>query len=377
MTRLDSTQSRLVESTWGLGVASRGNITADHDISGTVREPLDTMREPLGAVSLHQYSLCAQFRVDLNRTPKRASQGTLRWTHTFYHSVRICGESDLATFCRRRSLLHGPPYRPQPTNPGLRCDLPKVTSVAISGDFGSVAENFKLGDVLNNMCLTIPGGDIDDGVQLQIQPCLNLAKNRQLFRMMNGPSSGTVQIVWDAQGKVTTVDCNGSSAQPYSKSTSDSRRGSMFRTRSIRSSSYACLSGHSREVVVSQMKCDCTELEFLCGEVKFMNDNGDEGVEIHCRHYHLRSIQPMQTDNELSAQTGRGWRRSRMFKIVLVAWAVYSSGVTPIRNARRPEGVSYNQRWEVVETGGEHGDDVTGLTDNEIVEVHGRERVPL
>ncbi|KAJ7832833.1 hypothetical protein B0H14DRAFT_2591787 [Mycena olivaceomarginata] len=26
-----------------------------------------------------------------------------------------------------------------------------------------------MGDVLNNMCLTVPGGDIDDGVQLQIQ----------------------------------------------------------------------------------------------------------------------------------------------------------------------------------------------------------------
>jgi hypothetical protein len=72
------------------------------------------------------------------------------------------------------------------------------TSVAISGDFGSVAENFKMDDVLNNMCLTVPG----DGVQLQIQPCLNLAKNWQLFRMMKCPSSGTVQIVWDAQGKV-------------------------------------------------------------------------------------------------------------------------------------------------------------------------------
>jgi hypothetical protein len=52
------------------------------------------------------------------------------------------------------------------------------------------------------MCLTVPGGDIDDGVQLQIQLCLNPAKNWQLFRMMNGPSSGTIQIVWDAQGKV-------------------------------------------------------------------------------------------------------------------------------------------------------------------------------
>ncbi|KAJ6575591.1 hypothetical protein DFH09DRAFT_1078552 [Mycena vulgaris] len=95
------------------------------------------------------------------------------------------------------------------------------TEVAESGDFGSIAVNFQVGD---NMCLTVPSGNIDDGVQLQIQTCLNPVKNRQLFRMVNGPASGTIQIVWDAQGKcvtnggtaVTTVDCNGSSAQLWS-----------------------------------------------------------------------------------------------------------------------------------------------------------------
>jgi hypothetical protein len=32
---------------------------------------------------------------------------------------------------------------------------------------------------------------------------------------------------------------------------------------------------------------------------------------------------------------------------------------------------------EVVETGSKRGDNVAGLTDNEIVEVHGPERAPL
>ncbi|KAJ7270529.1 hypothetical protein C8J57DRAFT_1508559 [Mycena rebaudengoi] len=90
------------------------------------------------------------------------------------------------------------------------------TEVSQSGDFGSVAVNFHVGDALNNMCLTVPSGSIDDGVQSQIQPCLNPAKNRQLFRMVNGPTSATIKIVWDAQRKVTTVDCNSSSAQLWS-----------------------------------------------------------------------------------------------------------------------------------------------------------------
>ncbi|KAJ6535041.1 hypothetical protein B0H19DRAFT_1184773 [Mycena capillaripes] len=98
------------------------------------------------------------------------------------------------------------------------------TAVAESGDFGSVAVNFNFGDELNKMCLTVPSGIIDDGVRLEIQPCLNPTKNRQLWRMVNGPTPGTIQIMWDAQGKcvtnagtaVTTVDCNNSASQMWS-----------------------------------------------------------------------------------------------------------------------------------------------------------------
>ncbi|KAJ6623741.1 hypothetical protein B0H10DRAFT_1943808 [Mycena sp. CBHHK59/15] len=114
------------------------------------------------------------------------------------------------------------PTGPNPPSQSFFAIYP--TEVAESGNFGSIAVNFHVGDALNNMCLTVPSGNIDDGVQLQIQTCLNPAKNRQLFRMVNGPASGTIQILWDAQGKcvtnggtaVTTVDCNGSSTQLWS-----------------------------------------------------------------------------------------------------------------------------------------------------------------
>ncbi|KAJ7070118.1 hypothetical protein C8F01DRAFT_1364169 [Mycena amicta] len=99
------------------------------------------------------------------------------------------------------------------------------TSVAESGDFGSVAVNFVTAST-PNLCLTVPSGDIDDGVQVRAQTCLTPVKNRQLWRMLNGPTSGTVIIQWDTQGKcltnagtmVTTVDCNGSASQVWAAS---------------------------------------------------------------------------------------------------------------------------------------------------------------
>jgi hypothetical protein len=76
------------------------------------------------------------------------------------------------------------------------------TEIARSGKFDSVGVNFQFGEPLDNMCLTVPSGIIDDNVQVQVQTCLNPTKNRQLWRMLNGPSPGTVIIQWDNQGKV-------------------------------------------------------------------------------------------------------------------------------------------------------------------------------
>ncbi|KAF7299369.1 hypothetical protein MIND_00886200 [Mycena indigotica] len=112
------------------------------------------------------------------------------------------------------------PTRPNPPTQGFFAIYP--TSVAQSGDFGSVAVNMVTSSS-TNLCLTVPGGNIDDNVQVQAQTCLSPAKNRQLWRMLNGPSSNTVIIQWDAQGKcltkagttVTTVDCNGSTSQVW------------------------------------------------------------------------------------------------------------------------------------------------------------------
>ncbi|KAJ7618452.1 hypothetical protein FB45DRAFT_1033656 [Roridomyces roridus] len=98
------------------------------------------------------------------------------------------------------------PENPTPNDPvrGFIAIYPALSSS--SPDISTFAVRLEL---TSSACLTIPGGNIDDGVIPVVQPCISPPVNRQLFHLLSDDNANTARILWDEQDKCLTDLGNG------------------------------------------------------------------------------------------------------------------------------------------------------------------------